>query len=234
MSGLSVCVKGSARSGMLQSPATLLLVLTMVAQAAGQHPRPRQTPSSSRTARPRVPGAANGAGREVIIDGRRLVIPDVLLTDQAGGKVRFYTDLLKGKSFVLGFFFTDCTYVCPRQGALFSALQNRLGERLGKETFLISVTVNPRRDTVKRLKAWGAGYGRKPGWTLVTGPAGEMEKLLKAFTGEGAGPRDVHAGVILIANDITGRWTYVDELASAADVEKKVNEVGLGVRYKRP
>ncbi len=144
----------------------------MVAQAQGQHRHERKTPSSARTANQELLGSRDGADREVIIDGRRLIIPDVLLKDQSGKKVRFYTDLLKGKSFVLGFFFTDCTYVCPRQGALFSALQKQLGERLGKETFIISVTVNPQRDTVERLKVWGAWFGRKSGWTLVTGPVG--------------------------------------------------------------
>jgi protein SCO1 len=211
-----------------------LLGVIMVAQVAGQHTHRNKTPSSARTTKQHISDAPKSAGRKVIIDGRQLVIPDVLLTDQAGKKVHFYTDLLEGKSFVLGFFFTDCTYICLRQGTLFSALQKQLGERLGKETFIISVTVNPKRDTVKRLKAWGARYGRKSGWTLVTGSVSEMDKLLMAFTGEGTGPRDIHAGFIFIANDKTGRWTLVDELTSATEMEKRINEAGLEVPNKRP
>jgi protein SCO1/2 len=214
---------------LLQTSAILILSLMMVVQAQGQHRHEHQTPSSAKTANQELLGATGGAGRQVIIDGGRLVIPDVLLQDQSGKEVRFYTDLLQGKSFVLGFFFTDCTYVCRRQGALFSAVQKQLGERLGKDTFIISVTVNPQRDTVERLQVWGARYGRKPGWTLVTGAVSEMEKLLMAFTGEGAGPRDIHAGIIFIANDKTQRWTYVDELTSAVEVERRINEVGRGV-----
>ena len=215
---------------MLKAPVILVLSLMMVVQAHGQHRHERKRPSSATTAKQEVTGVAE---REVIIDGRQLIIPDVMVQDQSGKKVRFYTDLLQGKSFVLGFFFTDCTYVCPRQGKLFSALQKQLGERLGKETFIVSVTVNPQRDTVERLKVWGARYGRKSGWTLVTGAVSEMDKLLVAFTGEGAGPRDVHAGLIFIANDLTGRWTYVDELTSPADVEKRINEVGVVVPHKQ-
>ncbi len=214
----------------LHTSAILILSLMMVVQAQGQHRHEHKTPSSA--ANQELSGATNSAGREIVIDGRRLIIPDVVLQDQSGKEVRFYTDLLQGKSFVLGFFLTDCTYVCRRQGALFSAVQKQLGERLGKDTFIISVTVNPQRDTVERLKVWGARYGRKPGWTLVTGAVSEMEKLLMAFTGEGAGPRDIHAGLIFIANDKTQRWTYVDELTSAAEVEKRINEVGLGVQSR--
>lgn len=217
---------------LLKASFILVLSLMMMAQAQGQHRHEQKTPSA-RTADRELLGATDSAGREVIIDGRRLIIPDVLLQDQSGKEVRFYTDLLQRKSFVLGFFFTDCTYVCRRQGALFAAVQKQLGERLGKDTFIISVTVNPQRDTVERLRVWGERYGRKPGWTLVTGAVSEMEKLLIAFTGEGAGPRDIHAGLIFIANDKTQRWTYVDELTSAAEVESKINEVGRGVRSTR-
>lgn len=212
---------------MMKTLAILVLSLIMLVQVMGQHSHSPKTRSSATVPDQQLSTATGGAGREVTIDGRRLVIPDVVLRDQSGKKVRFYTDLLKGKSFVLGFFFTDCTYVCPRQGALFSAVQKQLGERLGKDTFIISVTVNPQRDTVERLKVWGAKFGRKPGWTLVTGPVNEMEKLLVAFTGEGAGPRDIHSGLIFIANDTTGRWTYVDELTSPAEVEKRISEVGV-------
>ena len=215
----------------LKAPVILVLSLMMVVQAHGQHRHERKTPSSATTAKQEVAGVA---GREVIIDGRQLIIPDVMVVDQSGKKVRFYTDLLKGKSFVLGFFFTDCTYVCPRQGKLFSALQKQLGKRLGKDAFIISVTVNPQRDTVKRLNVWGARYGRKSGWTLVTGPVSEMDKLLLAFTGEGAGPRDIHSGLVFIANDVTGEWTYVDELTSAAEVERRINGAGPRVPYRRP
>ncbi len=55
-----------------------------------------------------------------------------------------------------------------------------------------------------------------------------------SFTGEGVGPRDIHAGLIFIANDMTGRWTYVDELTSAAELERRINKVGPGVPYKQP
>ena len=111
----------------------------------------------------------------------------------------------------------------PEAGALFSALQQRLGGRLGRDAFIVSVTVDPQTDTAERLRAWAARYGRRPGWTLVTGPAREMTRLLAAFTGQKAGPQEVHSGQIFIANDRTGRWTYVDELATAAEAEKRLN-----------
>jgi cytochrome oxidase Cu insertion factor (SCO1/SenC/PrrC family) len=88
---------------------TFVIVVIMLVQTSGQHSHSPETRSSARVSDQELSMATDRAGREVTIDGRRLVIPDVLLRDQSGKKVRFYTDLLKGKSFVLGFFFTDCT-----------------------------------------------------------------------------------------------------------------------------
>ena len=80
---------------------------------------------------------------EVDIRGVKVKIPDVVVTDQDGRKVRFYSDLIKDKVVVLSFFYTSCTFVCTRQGKVFSELQSLLGERLGKSVFLISVTRDP-------------------------------------------------------------------------------------------
>lgn len=228
MSSLYLYLKSVAGRHALKIWFVAFLFLIMLSPVTAQHRHPRKKSASGETVKKmRAPATTSAEGRKVKIDEQQLVIPDLLLVDQGGRKVRFYSDLLKGKTFVLGFFFTNCTYVCPRQGALFSALQKQLGARLGKDAFIVSVTTDPRTDTPERLKAWAARYGRKPGWTLVTGPVGEMEKLLMAFTGQGAGPREVHSGFIFIANDKTERWTYVDELASPADVEKRLNALGL-------
>ena len=136
---------------------------------------------------------AGQSGRTITIADRELTIPDLLLIDQDGKRVRFYTDLLKDKTFALSFFYTDCSYVCTRQGELFSSLQKRLGPRLGKEVFIISVTMNPQTDTPNKLKKWAGKYRRQPGWTLLTGRVSDVEKLLQLFTGEVAGPQEIHS-----------------------------------------
>jgi protein SCO1/2 len=163
--------------------------------------------------------------RKIILHDRELTIPDLVLVDQDGKSVRFYTDLLKGKTFALSFFYTDCTYICTRQGELFSSLQKRLASRLGKDAFIISVTMNPQTDTPAKLKRWASKYGRRPGWTLVTGRVDDVEKLLRLFTGEMAGPKEIHSGLIYIADDMSGRWSYIHDLTPAAEVEKQMHEL---------
>jgi protein SCO1/2 len=132
-------------------------------------------------------------------------IPDVEVTDQNGRKSRFYTDLVKGRMVVINFVFTSCTYVCPMQGANFARLQAALGDRLGRDISLISVSTDPLVDTPARLKAWGEKFGAKPGWTLVTGGQDEMDKLLRSLTGDAA-RRGEHSPVALLGDFEKGAW----------------------------
>src|SRR5215510_1800366 len=112
-------------------------------------------------------------GVEISLRGAKITIPDVVLRDQEGRKVRFYSDLIKDKVVVLSFFYTSCNYSCTMQGQTFSKLQSLLGDRLGKSVFLISVSTDPAKDTPQLLKAWGKRYDVQSGWTLATGKPAE-------------------------------------------------------------
>jgi protein SCO1/2 len=132
-------------------------------------------------------------------------IPDVTLLDQTGKPIRFYSDLVQGRLVVVQFIFTSCNLVCPMSGSSFSRLQAALGERLGKDVYLISITTDPTNDTPARLDAWGARFGAKPGWTLATGGVEQIDKLLVALTGAASGLTE-HSPAILVINDRNGAW----------------------------
>jgi cytochrome oxidase Cu insertion factor (SCO1/SenC/PrrC family) len=161
---------------------------------------------------------------EVDIRGVKVRIPDLKLRDQDGNEVRFYSDLIKDKVVVLTFFYTSCTYICSMQGKILSELQSLLGDRLGKSVFLISVTTDPARDNPQQLKAWGARYKIRPGWTLVTGDVAEMNKLLIRFTGNKAGV-EMHLPATFVGNDKQGRWTSAVGTFAPQDLLGAVNSI---------
>jgi cytochrome oxidase Cu insertion factor (SCO1/SenC/PrrC family)/ABC-type branched-subunit amino acid transport system substrate-binding protein len=142
-----------------------------------------------------------------------MTVPDVELIDQDGRPVRFYTDLVAGKVVAINFIFTTCTTICPPMGANFGRLQRALGDRMGAEVSLISVSVDPLVDTPPRLKAWGAQFGAGPGWTLVTGAKSQVDDLLKAL-GVFTPDKLDHSPTLLVGNDRTGRWTRAHGLAA--------------------
>jgi protein SCO1/2 len=157
----------------------------------------------------------------------KMSIPDLPLLNQDGQQIHFYRDLIKGKVVVINFIFTTCTTICPPLTATFSKVQNQMGERLGKDFHLISISVDPAIDTPQRLKAWGAKFGAKPGWTFVTGNKPEMDQLLKALSGYSARKED-HSPTILIGNDEKGVWTRAYGLTKPALLVQLIEAVMNG------
>jgi galactose oxidase len=151
-------------------------------------------------------------------------MPDVEVVDQDGRKLHFYRDLIQGKTVVVNFVFTSCSTFCPLMGRAFSALQDALGERLGKEVSLISVSIDPATDTPERMKAWGAQFGAKPGWTLVTGEKANVEVLLEAIRGP-YGKSD-HTAAILLGNIDRGQWRREFGLAAPSRYLEILAEMG--------
>jgi protein SCO1 len=130
----------------------------------------------------------------------KLSVPDVEVLDQNGKKQRFYSDLVKDRVVVINFMFTTCTKICPMSGANFSKLQKVLGERLGQNVFLISVTTDPETDSPEKLKAWGEKFNAKAGWTLITGDKETVDGLLRVLTGDGLN-KGYHVPSLVIVND---------------------------------
>jgi cytochrome oxidase Cu insertion factor (SCO1/SenC/PrrC family) len=150
----------------------------------------------------------------------KMEIPDVAVLDQDGNKLHFYTDLIKDKTVAINFIFTNCTTICPPLAATFQRLQKEMGEKIGKDVHLISISVDPVTDTPERLKAWGAKFKAGPGWTFVTGEKQEMDKLLNAL-GAAVSKREDHSPALIIGNDRKGVWTRTYGLA-------KINQI-MGV-----
>jgi protein SCO1 len=148
-------------------------------------------------------------------------IADVTLVDQDGNDVRF-SDLVAGRTVAMNFIFTTCTTICPPMGANFSKLQKLLGEDATVE--MISISVDPVVDTPQRLKAWGAKFGRAPGWTLLTGSKGEVDRLLKSlqvFTPD----KDDHSPIVLLGNAATGEWTRTYGLTAPEQLAEMVGKL---------
>jgi cytochrome oxidase Cu insertion factor (SCO1/SenC/PrrC family) len=78
-------------------------------------------------------------------------LPNVELLTQDGAKVRFYDDVLRGKTALINFLFTSCPGVCSPMTANLARVQQRLGERLGRDT------VDPETDTRERSRAMQRG-----------------------------------------------------------------------------
>lgn len=135
--------------------------------------------------------------------------PNVEVTAQDGTRLRFYDDVLKGRSVAVNAIYTRCRDECPLETARLAQLQRLLGERVGKDIWLVSITLEPEHDTPAVLKAYAARFGIGPGWLFLTGSARDMRliarKLGLSRSGDAAS-RDGHAASLMVGNEPTGQW----------------------------
>ena len=154
---------------------------------------------------------------------------DVELTNQDGKKVRFYSDVLKGKAVVVNAFFTTCTSVCPPMNRNMEKIQEALGDRIGRDVFLVSITVDPETDTPARLKEYAKKFHAGSGWTFLTGKKENLDWALYKL-GQYVEKKDDHTTVFIIGNEPTGLWKKAFGMANVAElvqvVESVVNDKG--------
>lgn len=132
----------------------------------------------------------------------RQYFTDIELRTQNGDFVRFYTDLLKDKVVVVNTFFGTCRGACPMMAAVLAGVQERLGDRLGKDLFFLSFSVDPVNDTPEKLKEYAQHFHAKPGWLFVTGTPENVHFALAKLGHQEA--REEHQTVFMVLNNGEG------------------------------
>ena len=134
--------------------------------------------------------------------------PNVVLTDQDGKKHRFYDDLLKDKIVTINFMFTTCKDICPLDTANLLRVQELLGDRVGKDFFMYSISIDPENDSPAALKRYMETYGVKPGWKFLTGKKEDVDLLITklAMRVSTPGKPQDHDTSIRLGNERLGQW----------------------------
>ncbi len=136
--------------------------------------------------------------------------PNVELTTHDGKTVRLYDDLLKGKTVAINLIYTDCKDVCPLETAMLVQLYRLLGERVGRDIYFYSISIDPERDTPEVLKSYAQSYGADlPGWLFLTGKTADIRlatKKLGLVRGTDRATRDGHTSILMVGHEPTGQW----------------------------
>lgn len=147
----------------------------------------------------------------------RAALTAVQLRDQDGRDVLFPDELLGERLVAVNFVFTRCGTICPPMGAAFGRLQAELAGRPDLPVDLISISLDPVQDTPERLKTWAARFGRKDGWTLLTGEKPDVDRVLKSLDAF-APEKSQHAALVLLGDPKSNRWLRIDGLASPQEM----------------
>jgi protein SCO1/2 len=189
---------------------SVLFALTSVA-ATGQKPQQPPTPQQP-------PMSSDGQSPA------QKYFSDVELINQNGEKMRFYSDVLKGRVVVIHSFFSTCQSACVPLIQNMRKLQDMLGDKVGKDVYLVSITVDPIMDTPGRLKAFATKNGAKSGWFFLSGKKENVDWALYKL-GQYVENKNDHTSVIIMGNEPTGLWKKAFGLAKPEELLAIVESV---------
>ena len=169
------------------------------------------------------------SGGSVMAQGRRGAdyFPNVTLTTQDGEPVRFYDDLIKGKIVAINLIYTTCQYACPLETARMSQVQKKLGDRMGRDVFFYSITIDPEHDTPAVLKEYGEKFHAGPGWKFLTGKKEDIDlvsKKLGLYSQPDPGNPDGHMPYLLVGNEATGQWMRNSAVDNAGFLARTIGD----------
>jgi len=167
------------------------------------------------------------SSREAIRDR---YFPNVKLVTQFGRTVRFYDDLIKDKIVVINFMYAECNGICPGVTTNLAKVQAALGDRVGRDIFMYSITLKPRQDTPAALKAFAAMHGVKRGWLFLTGEPSDVERLRRSLGFVDPDPAldrdlDSHIGNLRYGNEPLQLWAACPGLANPEAILESIGYV---------
>jgi protein SCO1/2 len=166
--------------------------------------------------------AARSEGGPPLAGSRPLALPASPLVSQHGAPARL-GELLEDHVVVLAFGYVRCTGSCPLTTANLRRVQAALGERLGDDVLLVTITLDPEHDTPEVLKQYAEESGAGPGWLFLTGAPRDVDATRAAlgFVQRGVDPGDGrkdHAAMVLVGSGSVGRWVRLPALGPARDI----------------
>src|SRR6476660_8603316 len=135
--------------------------------------------------------------------------PNVELITQDGKRVHFYDDLIKGKIVAIDLIYTSCKFACPLETARLAQVQTVLGDRMGRDVFFYSITLDPGHDTPAVLKAYAEKFHAGPGWLFLTGSQTDIDLIshkIGLYSPPDPSNPDGHVPSLLVGNEVTGQW----------------------------
>lgn len=143
--------------------------------------------------------------------------------------VRFYDDLIKGKLTLINFIYTGCMKSCPRSTGNLAKAQKLLGDRVGRDIFMYSITLKPEEDDPETLRDYARSHGARPGWLFLTGNEYDLTtirfKLARWDHPMLDFDLDQHTGMVRIINDTLNQWTMCPTHAAPQQIVDAVSWV---------
>lgn len=149
-------------------------------------------------------------------------VPEVLLVNQDGARVKLKALLESGDPVIVDFIFGSCTTISPVLSAGYADLQGKLPARVR----LVSISIDPENDTPKAMRDYLRRFGARPGWDFFTGKREDIDQVLHAFNAY-VPNKALHHPLILIRDPKQGTWVRLSGLMSSSEFIGECKKVGI-------
>ncbi|MDL1862554.1 SCO family protein [Betaproteobacteria bacterium PRO7] len=152
-----------------------------------------------------VAGTAAAAGTR----DARAYFTDLELRTHDGRQVRFYSDVLEGRTVLINVIYTNCRDACPLITQRLNEVRALIGERFGRDVHFVTLTSDPERDSPATLREFAAKQSADvAGWTFLTGERGNVEHILKKL-GQFSQTVEAHSTLLIAGNVGAKRWSKI-------------------------
>lgn len=186
-----------------------------------------------------TPAEANATAHDhALMDRSKLLgpvqFPEAIVETHEGEKVRLYGDLIKGKVVTINFMTIANEEAFPISKSLVETAK-LLGDRLGKDVTMISITGDPTNDTSDRLRAFAEQIGAPRGWRFVRATNEGNAMVASRLYRHGRQPgRAAMADLVHYGNEAVGLWASFPAMIQSDDAVARIRSVMNGERQTGP
>ena len=157
---------------------------------------------------------------------------NLALITHEGKKVRFYDDLIRDRIVTFNMMYVRCEDTCPLTTANLVRVQKLLGERVGREVFMYSLTLQPHVDKPADLRKYVETMGVQPGWLFLTAAPEDMRRVRTRLGFTDPNPKvdrriSSHTGMLRIGNDAYDRWGMAPALTTPEQIVSTINHFDM-------
>jgi cytochrome oxidase Cu insertion factor (SCO1/SenC/PrrC family) len=218
---------------------SLLLAREVLAQSPVQdhaHHHAHGAPASAAATAPASPAPAEAAmaGASAPRDAASW-FTNLELLDQDGQRVRFYSDVLAGRTVLINVIYTSCKDACPLLTQQLVQVRQALPTGLfGQRVHFVSISSDPDTDDPAALRRFAREQGASdPGWTFLTGRKAHVEQILKRL-GQYSETVEGHSTLFIAGNVAARRWSKIRPDTTPALIAQKLVSLADAGPVQRP
>ena len=154
-------------------------------------------------------------------------LPNIPLTTHTGRQVRFYDDLVKDKKVIINFMYAGCEGICVPVTRNLLRVKKLLGDRVGRDIFMYSITLRPAEDSIDDLRVYAEHHDTGNGWTFLTGTPADVDRLRRALGFSYADPvedADIsnHIGMVRYGVEPLTRWAACPGMGNPQHIVRSI------------